>query len=66
MIINALPSNAFQMFLAGGIRALPFHGQRSGIQLDDPERVMVWSELDMTAAYHLFRMGAAWTRFSEP
>ena len=33
--INALPSSAYQMVLTGDIRALPSHGQWSGIQVDD-------------------------------
>ena len=33
---------------------------RSGIQLDDPERMMVWSDLDLTAALYLYKMEAAW------
>ena len=60
MIINAIPSNAYQMLVAGDITAFPYHGQWSGIQLlDDPERMMVWSELDMTAAFYFFKMEAA-------
>ena len=34
--------------------ALPYHGQWSGIGVDDDERTIVWSESDMTAAFYSF------------
>ena len=60
MIINAIPSNEFQELLAGDIRSLPYFGQWSGIQVDDADRVLVWTERDMTAAFYLFRLEDAW------
>ena len=55
-----LPDTTNQMLLAGDIRALPYYGPLCGIQFDEPERVMVWSELEMTATFYLFRMERAW------
>lgn len=60
MIINAIPTNSLQRLLAGDIRSLPYFGQWSGIHLEEDERVVVMSELDMTAAFYVFRMEPAW------
>ena len=51
LILNAIPSNAFQRIIEADIRALPHHGQRSGIEVDGDGRVVVWSKSDMTAAF---------------
>ena len=37
LILNLIPSNAFQPIIAADIRALPYHGQWSGIETDDDE-----------------------------
>ena len=63
MIINAVPTNSYQHTLEGDIRALPYFGQWSGIQMDDAESVLVCNELDMTAAFYIFRMEPAWHGF---
>ena len=63
LIINAIPLNVLQLLLMGDIRGLPDFHQWSGIQLDDEERVFVWSELDMTASFYLFRLEEEWKRY---
>ena len=54
LILNATPSNAFQPIIEADSGALPYHGQWSGIGVDDDERTIVWSESDMTAALYSF------------
>ena len=34
--------------------ALPYHSQWSGIEVDGDDRVIVWSDSDMTAAFYCF------------
>ena len=62
MIINAIPTNMFQQLLIG-IRTLPYFGQWSGVQLDDQDRVLVFSEKDMTAAFYIYLMEEGWWPF---
>ena len=52
LILNAIPSNAFQRIVEADIRAVPYHGQWSGLEVDLDDRVIVWSESDMTAAFN--------------
>ena len=63
LILNAIPSNAFQRIVEADIRALPYHGQWSGIEVDLDDRVIVWSESDMTAAFYCFLLEPAWYPF---
>jgi len=60
LIINAIPTNAYQELLAADIRALPYFGQWSGIHLEDEEMLFTMSELDMTAAFYVFELEPAW------
>ena len=53
-ILIAIPSRAFQRIIEADIRALPHHGQSSGIEVDQDDRAIVWSESDMTAAFYCF------------
>ena len=63
LILNAIPSNAFQRIIEADIRALPHHGQWSGTEVDLDETVIVWSESDMTAAFCCFLLESAWYPF---
>ena len=63
LIVNAIPTNAYQELLAADIRALPYFGQWSGIHLEDEEMVFTMSELDMTAAFYVFELEPAWWGF---
>ena len=49
LIINAIPSKAFLRTIEANIRALPYHGQWWGIEVDQDDRAIVWSESDKTA-----------------
>ena len=63
MIINAIPANALQQTIEVDIRTLPYFGQWSAISIDEEDRVVVWKELDMTSAFHVFRLESAWYKF---
>ena len=63
LILNAIASNAFQRITKADIRALPYHGQWSEIEVDDDERANVWSESDMTSAFCCFLLKPSWYTF---
>ena len=52
LILNAILSNAFQRIIEANIRALPYHGRWSGTEVHLDDKVIGWSESDMTAAFH--------------
>ena len=51
------------MIIEADIRALPYHGQWSGIEVDVDDRIIVWSESDMTAAFCCFLLEPSWYPF---
>ena len=63
LILNAIPSNAVQRIIEADTRALPYHGQWSGIVVDGDDRVIVWSESDTTAAFYCFLLEPSWYLF---
>ena len=63
LVLKSILSNAFQRIIEADIRALPYHGQWSGIEVDQEDRAIVWSESDMTAAFHCFLLEPSWYPF---
>ena len=63
LILNAIPSNPLQRIIEADIRALPYHGQWSGSEVVGDDRVIVWSESDMTAAFYCFLLEPSWYPF---
>ena len=57
LTLNAILSIAFQRIIEADKRALPYHGQWSGIGVCQDDRAIVWSESDMTAAFYCFLLG---------
>ena len=60
MIINAIQANAYQELLGGDMAMLPYFAQWNGIQLDQEDLVVSWSEADVSAAFLIFRMEPSW------
>jgi len=62
LIMNLVPSNAYQRELAGDINSLPTPGQWQNIILEPGEELR-WSSLDLRCCFYIYRLPECWRGF---
>ena len=62
LIMNLVPTNAYQRAIKGDVRFLPYLGQLCGIVIADGQELLI-SQEDMSCAFYVFELPVEWQPF---